>query len=125
MNGRQYLITSIFIPFNFSDPPIIQNMPEEQRVSYGEYAVLKCMAKAYPAPTIAWSLNGQPLNSTSRHFLAAEGCLLVIVDVGHSDEGTYRCTVTNVLGKQKDETVLTIAKGMCCSHSIGQCRRTS
>ncbi|XP_063930997.1 peroxidasin isoform X2 [Zophobas morio] len=59
---------------------------------------LHCKAIGNPRPTITWSRNGIQLISSQRHFIDAEGTL-VIQPVKASDHGTYRCDATNSNGR--------------------------
>lgn len=81
---------------------------EHREVTSGKSAVLECMAAGSPKPTLHWQKDGKPIETTERHFFAAEDQLLIIVEAIMSDSGTYRCEIRNSLGRQSDAVILKV-----------------
>lgn len=82
---------------------------EHREVTSGKSAVLECMAAGSPKPTLHWQKDGKPIETTERHFFAAEDQLLIIVEAIMSDSGTYRCEIRNSLGRQSDAVILKVS----------------
>ena len=90
----------------------------------GQTAVLECMSAGSPEPSITWEReSGVELIDTPRHFYAANGQLLVIVETHVDDAGLYTCIMTNTLGAERGTASLTVIPkggagigfiGMCC-----------
>ena len=61
---------------------------------------LSCNATANPVPTISWTRNGSPVNTTinSRIIFPDDKTKLTITDVNRTDSGEYRCMASNELG---------------------------
>ncbi|KAL1518075.1 hypothetical protein ABEB36_001755 [Hypothenemus hampei] len=92
---------------NFEAPRLISH-PETVSVTLGGVASFKCLALAYPPPTVTWSHNGRQLSPFStRHIVQSDGSLIVR-QVESSDHGTYRCEASNNLGKVSSEANLLI-----------------
>lgn len=81
-------ILNIFIGGpNFNDRPRDQTAYEDATVEMG------CSADGYPSPDLVWTKNGQPLMPNDR---VAIGLTRIRIErVRFSDEGRYRCTVSN------------------------------
>lgn len=93
-------------------PPAFERpMAAELQSAQGKDSVLQCMGTGYPEPEIEWKFQDLPLNHTSRHFLAAEGKLLVIVDTEMTDEGEYTCVMRNNLGTKRGTSMLKVFEG--------------
>ena len=82
----------------FTDLPEITVHPEAQTKTEGENVTLSCNVAGNPAPTISWTRNGSPLNTTGRiKFLDGEKHL-TITNVNRRESGEYRCVASNSLG---------------------------
>ncbi|XP_070182985.1 hemicentin-2-like [Littorina saxatilis] len=56
--------------------------------------LLPCSSSGYPVPKVTWS---PPMPTSSRYVMSQDG--MMIHDVNVTDEATYTCEVSNVLGK--------------------------
>lgn len=81
---------------------------ENKEVISGKPIVLECMASGSPKPTLIWLKDNKTMETTERHFFAADNQLLIIVDAKFSDNGQYKCEVTNNLGSNNGYTNLTV-----------------
>ena len=61
---------------------------------------LFCNADGNPPPTISWTRNGSPVNTTinSSISFSDDNKKLTITDVNRTDSGEYRCVANNSLG---------------------------
>ena len=75
----------------------------------GQTAVMECMSAGSPEPLLIWEReSGERLVDTPRHFYAANGQLLVIVETQPEDAGLYTCVMTNTLGTESGTASLTV-----------------
>uniref|UniRef100_A0A8C1QXT6 Neural cell adhesion molecule L1-like protein n=1 Tax=Cyprinus carpio TaxID=7962 RepID=A0A8C1QXT6_CYPCA len=51
------------------EPPEFEIEPQSQLVTIGADVVIKCVVKGNPQPSVAWRVNGQPLNGKHSLFL--------------------------------------------------------
>jgi hypothetical protein len=73
--------------------------------------VIECRAQTgLPRPVVDWYFNGAVLRLSERHMFTQDEQMLVITDTMRSDAGSYRCTLSNDLGKLSKETLLTVGK---------------
>lgn len=82
----------------FTDLPEVIVYPEVQTKTEGENMTLSCNVAGNPAPTISWSRNGSPLNTTGRISFLDSKTQLTITNVNRVDSGEYRCVASNSLG---------------------------
>ena len=61
---------------------------------------LSCNATGNPGPTISWTRDGSPINTTnhSRISYSNDKKQLTITDVSRTDSGEYRCVANNKFG---------------------------
>lgn len=72
---------------SFTDRPRDQTAYEEATVEMG------CSADGYPSPGLVWTKNGAPLTPDAR---TAIGLTRIRIErVRLSDQGRYKCTLTN------------------------------
>ena len=66
----------------------------------GTDVTLSCNFDGQPEPTISWTMNGSPLNTSvnSRISLSGDKKQLTITNVHRTDSGEYRCVASNSLG---------------------------
>lgn len=84
----------------FSDWPRDQTTFEEATVEMG------CSADGYPAPGLVWTKDGLPLMPDAR---TAIGLVRIRIErVQLSDQGRYRCTVSNQVATLEAEALLTV-----------------
>uniref|UniRef100_A0A182IYD1 Ig-like domain-containing protein n=1 Tax=Anopheles atroparvus TaxID=41427 RepID=A0A182IYD1_ANOAO len=94
----------------FENPSILRPV-NSLEIPIGKASVLECKATGSPKPTIFWLKDGEPVGLTGRHFITAEGQLLVIVDTELTDAGLYECRFENELGSDSGTTRLTVIDG--------------
>uniref|UniRef100_A0A8C1M774 Neural cell adhesion molecule L1-like protein n=1 Tax=Cyprinus carpio TaxID=7962 RepID=A0A8C1M774_CYPCA len=54
------------------EPPEFEIEPQSQLVTIGADVVIKCVVKGNPQPSVAWRVNGQPLNGKHSLFLQCQ-----------------------------------------------------
>ncbi len=66
----------------------------------GDDLTLSCNATGNPEPTVLWTRNGSPINTTgnSRVNFSSNKKQLAITNVSRTDSGKYRCVASNKLG---------------------------
>ncbi|XP_036068809.1 neural cell adhesion molecule L1.1 isoform X2 [Oryzias melastigma] len=70
--------------------------PQNHMYSPGETVRLDCLADGSPAPSITWSINGQPLAEVDEDARRSiTGSSLILRDVRVSDTAVYQCEATN------------------------------
>jgi hypothetical protein len=78
--------------------PRFTEAPKDQDVPEGGTFVLNCEAAGSPPPVISWSHTEKPVLTTGRLRVSSTGSLEVR-NVVRGDEGIYRCTAQNSIGK--------------------------
>ena len=86
--------------FIVTDQPEITVHPRSGAETEGNNVTLSCDATANPVPTILWTRDGYPVNTSinSRISFAADKRQLTITNVNRVDSGEYRCVASNILG---------------------------
>ena len=84
----------------FSDAPTIIAHLQNDTKTEGSTVIFSCNTTGNPVPTISWTRNGSPLNTTinSRISFSGDQKQLKITDVNRVDSGEYRCVARNRLG---------------------------
>jgi len=59
---------------------------------------LSCDAVGNPPPTISWTRDGSPVDTSGRISLSADKKQLTITNVSRTDRGEYLCVANNSLG---------------------------
>ena len=97
--GLFFLIFIIILSFVTDKPTIIVH-PESQTKTEGENVTLTCNATGNPAPTISWTRNGSPIDTSDNSRISFSGNKkqLTITNVSRTDSGEYRCVANNSLG---------------------------
>lgn len=94
------------------EPPSFVRPMENREVPIGKSSVIECRALGSPRPTLRWyrgdNDSGVAIGVTDRHFFAADGHVLVILDTEPSDAGRYSCTIANALGQKTDSMFLKV-----------------
>ncbi|XP_016314066.1 neural cell adhesion molecule L1-like protein isoform X6 [Sinocyclocheilus anshuiensis] len=90
------------------EPPEFEIEPQSQLVTIGADVVIKCVVKGSPQPSVAWRVNGQPLNDvpTSNRKVLKDGTIS-IHNAKPENSAVYQCEATNRHG-----TILANAKIM-------------
>ncbi|GAB0092093.1 hypothetical protein DMENIID0001_070550 [Sergentomyia squamirostris] len=91
-------------------PSFVKPM-ENKEVSLGTTSVLECLTSGSPKPSLRWIKDGLPIDSTERHFFAAEDQLLIIVNTQLSDAGAYECEMRNDVGSAIGGAKLNVLPG--------------
>ncbi|KFB42650.1 hypothetical protein ZHAS_00010428 [Anopheles sinensis] len=94
----------------FESPSILRPVSSLE-IPIGKASVLECKITGTPKPSIFWLKDGEPVGLTERHFITAEGQLLVIVDTELADAGLYECRIENDLGSDSGSTRLIVIDG--------------
>ena len=91
-NGVDYFIVT--------DPSEITVHPVAGPKTEGDDVILSCDVVGNPAPTILWTRDGSPVDSSdsSRITFSADKKQFTIRDVNRTDNGEYRCVANNILG---------------------------
>ncbi|XP_004708703.1 immunoglobulin superfamily member 10 [Echinops telfairi] len=84
-------------------PRILERRPKEITVHSGSSVALKCRAEGRPSPEISWVLANQtvlsdPSEGSQRARVQSDGTL-VVDDVSIYDRGFYKCTASNLAGR--------------------------
>ncbi|XP_076034234.1 uncharacterized protein LOC143021011 isoform X2 [Oratosquilla oratoria] len=66
-------------------------MPKIVNLPQGESAIFECEAEGNPAPTVAWTMNGEPIESTEPNKLIFES-------LDFNDKGVIACNASNSVG---------------------------
>ncbi|XP_062547275.1 leucine-rich repeats and immunoglobulin-like domains protein 2 [Armigeres subalbatus] len=93
------------------ESPMLLKPLETKVAELGTSIVLDCSASGYPKPTIQWFKDGEPLVITERHFIIAEGQLMIIVKTDFDDAGDYVCQVENEFGREQGLMKLSVIEG--------------
>ena len=70
------------------------------RPAEGTAVKISCIVNGQPTPTVSWTMNGSPLNTSgnSRIFLRNDDKQLNIMNLNRTDSGEYRCVARNSRG---------------------------
>ena len=107
----------IYVFFTFSVQPKITVHLKPKTPTEGDDVTLSCNATGNPEPTISWSKNESPIN-TSNNFrirFSEDKKQLTITNVKRTDSGEYRCVGNNSLGS---DTSNVAALDVLCKHSV-------
>ena len=83
--------------FIITDQPEITAHPGSVEKTEGDNLTLSCNATGNPVPTISWTRDGSPVDSSKISF-SANKTQLTITHVNRTDSGEYRCVASNSLG---------------------------
>ncbi|XP_078355122.1 protein sidekick-1-like isoform X24 [Oculina patagonica] len=74
--------------------------PQNTTATEGKNVTLSCNADGNPEPTISWTRDGAPVDTsnTSRISFSDDKKQLTITNVNRTDSGDYRCVANNSLG---------------------------
>ena len=77
--------------------PEISEHPQNQIVLESLNVSFLCNATGNPTPTLSWTINGSPVNTTSnpRITFSAYNTQLTITTVKRTDGGEYKCLTSN------------------------------
>lgn len=93
-------------------PIAVQKMVDKV-VLIKDAAVFVCAANAWPRPTYTWFKDGKPFDLTSSNIQLRKehnAQHLMILHVGYSDAGRYKCRVSNSFGSIELSSKLKVVK---------------
>ena len=70
--------------------------PEDISIGLGQTARFGCSAQGIPPPAVSWFKDDRPLALDRSRMTVLPSGSLEISDIQPSDEGVYRCNVSNV-----------------------------
>ena len=82
----------------FTEKPSITTHPQGGTVKEGDNVTLSCNATRNPVPTISWTRDGSPVDTSGRISFTADKKQLTITNVSRTDSGEYRCVARNRVG---------------------------
>ena len=83
-----------------TDQPEITVHPKAETISERENLTLVCNATGNPAPTLSWTRDGSPVDTSGRISISDDKKQLTITNVSRTDSGEYRCVANNSLGNE-------------------------
>ena len=86
--------------------PAFTTLLQPISVAVGGTAVFTCSVQGNPFPTISWSFNGQTLSTGGQYVISTN--TLTINNAQISNNGFYKCTATNIYGKNSTNAKLTV-----------------
>uniref|UniRef100_T1IX56 Down syndrome cell adhesion molecule n=1 Tax=Strigamia maritima TaxID=126957 RepID=T1IX56_STRMM len=98
-----------------SVPPRIEEATSSVQVRQGKTAYLPCVAQGYPVPNAIWFAKlskGQLLPIHIGERVQQTKSALIIENTQPADSATYVCAVSNGIGNERQETVLTVAASL-------------
>ena len=93
-------------------PHFVNPIRHEVVVSVSDNAVLQCLVRGAPGPTVTWFKNGKVVKRSSRIMFAEAGQVLVITEVKEDDSDKYSCEASNSEGTVRQSTELYVEPGM-------------
>ncbi|XP_020610523.1 roundabout homolog 1-like [Orbicella faveolata] len=81
-----------------TDQPEIAAHPQNQTRIEGDNVTLSCSVDGNPVPTISWTRDGSPVNTSGTISISDDKKQLTISNVKRTDNGNYRCVANNSLG---------------------------
>ena len=85
----------------------------DMRPAEGSAVKISCIVDGQPTPTVSWTMNGSPLNTSgnSRIFLRNGDKQLNIMNLSRTDSGEYRCVAQNSRGNiSSNASVLSVQR---------------
>ena len=98
--------------------PKIIEAPQNANTHVGGRMTLRCRADGFPAPFLAWTVNGNPTPTTFVHDISRDGTELLFMNVSREDQGTYKCVAQNSAGAASASALLTVYDGTLCFSSL-------
>ena len=100
-----------------ADQPEIILHPENHTISERDNVTLSCNATGSPEPTMSWTRNGFPVNTSNNSSISfsEDKKLLTITNVNRTDSGEYRCVANNSIGS---DTSNVATLDVQCKYSI-------
>lgn len=99
-------------------PHFVNPIRHEVVVSVSDNAVLQCLVRGAPGPTVTWFKNGKIVKRSSRIMFAEAGQVLVITEVKEDDSDKYSCEASNSEGTVRQSTELYVEPEKCASDVI-------
>ena len=89
-----------------TDQPKITVHPKAETISEGKNVTLSCNATGNPAPTLSWTRDGSPVDTSGRISFSDDEKQLTITNVSRTDSGEYRCLANNSLGNKTSNVAI-------------------
>ncbi|XP_053546192.1 basement membrane-specific heparan sulfate proteoglycan core protein isoform X4 [Bombina bombina] len=89
--------SEVFVTLDVENPPYATTIPDETSVSVGELIRLQCIAHGTAPLRFQWS----KVNATLPDRATLQDSILLINSAAPEDAGTYRCTVSNKVGRSE------------------------
>ena len=86
--------------------PVFTTLLQPISVAVGGTAVFTCSVQGNPSFTISWSYNGQTLSTGGQYVIDTN--TLTISNAQTTNNGFYKCTATNIYGKNSTIAKLTV-----------------
>ena len=109
-------VTSNTVNLSFNVAMIAQN-PSDQNVPQGGTATFSVEASGSPTLVYQWEKDDVPLTDGG-HYAGAATSTLTVSNVDSSDEGGYRCVVTNCCGSSTTSSTAGLILAPCSSGPI-------
>jgi len=107
-----------------TDKPEITAHPLTETKTEGDNVTFSCDAVGNPVPTISWTRNGSPVDTSdnfSRIGFSVDKKELTITSVSRTDSGEYRCVAENSVGNETSNAVkLDVQRKYMCDVSVIQ-----
>ncbi|XP_020608165.1 hemicentin-2-like [Orbicella faveolata] len=94
-------------------PPEITVHPNSEPKTEGGNLTLSCDAVGNPVPTISWTKDGSPVDTSGRISFSEDKKQLTITNMNRTDSGVYLCMANNNLGNETSN-VTTLDVQFCC-----------
>ena len=99
----------------YAGKPVAQHEMLDKVILINDAAVFVCAASAWPLPQYTWFKDGKKLNLTSNNLqlLKKQNAQhLIVLHVGYSDAGSYKCRVSNSHGYIELSSHLKVVKDL-------------
>lgn len=106
-----------------SEQPSIITHPIGVAIREGQNVTLSCNASGNPVPTISWTINGYPANTSynPRISFSDDKKQLIITNVSRTDSGKYRCVAKNRVGSDTSNASIVDVQRKSCRQILLKC----